>query len=445
MKIALYRWLKANSVILCNAGSLVGTSVVTSVVGFAYWWLAARVFTPEAVGFASATISAMILLGTVGVVGLGTLLMGELPRQPGKEISLINAALIVVGGVGGCAGILFALAAPYISKDFEALGANLENILLFAVGVGLTAITLVFDQALIGLLRGGLQLWRNALFAVAKLLVLFIVGAWLSDTTGLAIYVTWAIGNALSLITIVGVALLKNGLPRVLQPQWRLLRKLGRAALKHHAFNLTLLAPTLIQPVLVTVLLSAKVTAWFYVAWTIAGSLFVIPAALTTVLYAISSGQPGMLARKVRLTLGIALVTGILANALLFFSSKQVLGFFGESYAEQAAWCLRFLSLGAFPVIIKHHYIAICRIKDHILLATIFMLIGGVFELSGITLGAHFAGLTGLSVGWLIVVCVEALFMFRTVLQAARSGDASTDTDLQRSAYATDTRVIRAR
>src|SRR5690242_10853899 len=104
----LLKWAKANSVILRNAGSLVGTTAVTSVFGFAYWWLAARQFSPEAVGLASAAISAMTLLGTFGMVGLGTLLIGELPRQQGKKVSLISAALILVGGVGGCLGIFFA-------------------------------------------------------------------------------------------------------------------------------------------------------------------------------------------------------------------------------------------------------------------------------------------------------------------------------------------------
>src|SRR5881275_3639940 len=79
------QWVQVNSIILVNAGSLVGTTAVTSVLGFVYWWLAARQFPPEAVGFASAAISAMMLLATICILGLGTLLVGELPRQPGKE------------------------------------------------------------------------------------------------------------------------------------------------------------------------------------------------------------------------------------------------------------------------------------------------------------------------------------------------------------------------
>src|SRR5216683_3661045 len=131
----LLRWIKANSVLLVNAGSLVGTTAVTSVLGFAYWWLAARQFSPEALGLASAAISAMMLLGSLGIVGLGTLLIGELPRQQGKEVSLISATLIVVGAVGGCLGIVFAAVAPYLSNDFQVLRASIENVALFAVGV----------------------------------------------------------------------------------------------------------------------------------------------------------------------------------------------------------------------------------------------------------------------------------------------------------------------
>lgn len=58
----LLRWIGNNSVMLINAGALVGTTVVTSMLGFAYWWLAARRFPPEAVGVASAS-AAMVLLG----------------------------------------------------------------------------------------------------------------------------------------------------------------------------------------------------------------------------------------------------------------------------------------------------------------------------------------------------------------------------------------------
>jgi O-antigen/teichoic acid export membrane protein len=420
MKILL-QWAKANRVILVNAASLIGTTGVTTSLGFVYWWLAARQFQPEAVGLSSAAISAMILLGNVCILGLGTLLIGELPGQQGKEVSLISAALIVAGGVGGCAGIIFALVAPFISANFQPLRANFESIALFTVGVSLTAITLVLDQALIGILHGELQLWRNTLFAGAKLAALVLIAFWLSHTMRLAIYATWVIGNAVSLTALAGYAMLKGKWSgRIHLPQWGLLRKLGHTALQHHAFNLILQAPNLILPLLVTMLLSATANAWFYVSYMLAGFGFLVCFALTTVLYATSSVQSTDLAPKARLTLGLATSTCLLTNCIFLFGARQILGLFGHIYAEQAAWSLRILGLGAFPLIIKDHYVTVCRIQGRILNALLPTATGLLLESGAAALGGHISGLQGLNLGWVIGVTIEALFMSRTVYKAVR-------------------------
>ena len=370
----------------------------------------------------------MTLLGTLSILGLGTLLIGELPRQKGKEASLISATLIVAGVVGGCLGMLFAIVALYLSHDFQMLRASVENVALFAVGVSLTAITLVLDSALIGLLRGEMQLWRNALFAGGKLAALFLAGLWLSHATGLSIYATWVIGNGLSLAVLAIFALVK-GERRNIVPQWGLLRKLGPAALKHHALNLTLDAPVMILPILVTVLLSATTNAWFYVSWSISSIANIITAILTTTLFAVGSAQPTEFARKLRLTLSLSLGMTVCITCVLLLGTTQVLGLFGPSYADQAAWSLRILALESFPFIIKSHYIAVSRIQGRVTHATQLTIASGTLELGGAALGAHIAGLTGLGMGWLAAVCLEAVFMSRRVFKAAQSKDVSTDTD----------------
>lgn len=421
----LYRWIKTNLTLLFNAGSLVGTTAITSFLGFVYWWVAARQFPLESVGIASAAVSAMMLIGGFCVLGLGTLLITELPRQPEQASSLISTGLTIVGSVGALVGIGFAFVAPYISVGFQPLKANVGTILIFAAGVGLTSVTLVLDQALIGLLRGGLQLWRNSFFAVIKLVFLFLVGLWLSQKNGMTVYTTWALGSALSIVSLIGSIKFKQHRSlRAFLPNWTLVRKLGLPALQHHVLNMTLQAPTLILPLLVTALLSAKMNAWFYVSWMIASFVFVVPSSLTTVLHAMNSAKPASLGQKVRVTIGIAVATSVAANLLSQFASQQILGLFGHSYADQAAWCLRILTLAAFPLIIKNHYISICRIHDRITQAMLSMAPGGLLELVAAAVGAHFAGLTGLSLGWLIAVSVEACFMIPTIFKVIRFQEA---------------------
>lgn len=418
----LVRWLKDNRVLLINAGSIIGTTAITSGFGFAFWWLAARRFSPEALGLASAFISSMTLLGSFAILGLGTLLIGELPKQRGKEFSLISTALLLVGGVGGGLGLIYALAVSNLSVAFQALGANIENVFLFALGVSLTAISLVLDQALIGLLRGELQLWRNGLFAVVKLSALFAASLWLSQVTGMTIYATWVIGIGFSLAVLAGVALVRRKeLGRTQRPQWGWLRKLGPEALKHHALNLMLEAPYLLLPVLVTLSLSATVNAWFYVAWSLSGVANTASGALSTTLYAVSSAQPSTLARKMRLTISLALAACVLANCVLLIAPAQVLALFGHSYSLQAAWSLRILSLESFPFIIKNHFIALSRIRGQITRSILVTVVTCILELGGATVGAHLGGLNGLSLGWLAAMTLEAVCMFPAVFSAIRN------------------------
>jgi O-antigen/teichoic acid export membrane protein len=422
----LFRWAKDNKVILTNAGSLIGTTAITSGLGFAYWWLAARRFSPEAVGLASAIIATMTLLGSFAILGMGTLLIGELPHQQGKEFSLISTALILVGGVGGCLGLIYALTVANLSTAFHALGASIGNIILFALGVSLTAVTLVLDQALVGLLRGELQLWRNGLFAVVKLAALFVTSIWLSQVTGLTIYTTWVIGIVYSLVPLVGFAIVhRRELGKTYRPQWGWLRKLGPEALKHHALNLMLDAPSLLLPVFVTISLSATVNAWFYVSWSLSGVANTASAALATTLYAVGAAQPSALARKMRLTLSLALGACVLANCVLLVAPTQVLALFGHSYSEQAAWSLRILSLESFPFIIKNHYIALSRIRGQLVRTTLITMVTGLLELGAATTGAHLGGLNGLSLGWLAAMSIEAIFMSPAVYAAVRSANIS--------------------
>ena len=258
--------------------------------------------------------------------------------------------------------------------------------MLFASGVSLTAITLVLDWALIGLLRGEQQLWRNILFATTKLIALFAVGFWFSHSTGLTIYATWAIGNLCSLVVLAGFVVVKRGgVGRSYRPQWSLLKKLGTAALKHHALNITIDAPFLILPVLITIILSARVNAWFYVAWTLASVANTVSVAFATTLYAVSGTQASTLAQKLKMTLRLTLIACVLINVILLFGTKQVLNLFGHGYSEQATWSLRILSVESFPFIVKNYYNTLSRIYNRIGYTILLTIATGLLELGAST------------------------------------------------------------
>jgi O-antigen/teichoic acid export membrane protein len=399
-------WLGENRVVVINAIPLMSTTVVTAGLGFVYWWLAARLFPPEAVGLASAGISAMSLIGNVSLFGLGTLLMGELPRQPANAAPLVVTALLLVGGASALLGLLFAMAVPVLSANLVLFLRGPGSKAIFVLGVMLTGIVLVLDDALVGLFRARLQLLRNALFALIKLLALLVSGLCLTNT-GMAIYAAWALGNLLSL-TMLWPMRTTVGRAGQIRPQWTLLRSLGRAAIQHHVLNLLLQAPGLLMPVVVAVLLSPAANASFYIAWMLANVIFLIPNALTMVLYAVGSANPTELAQRLRLTLKLSFPLVALASGLLLVMAPLMLRFFGSSYAQQGAWCLRLLALAAFPVVVKSHYLAICRVRQRVTVAIRLMLVGSFLELLLAALGAILGALTGLALGWMVAMCLEA-------------------------------------
>src|SRR5260221_1630967 len=139
---------RRNRDLLSNAGSLLATTGVTSLLGFAYWTVAARLLSREAVGYGAAAVSAMTLLGTIGVFGLGTVLIGELPRRSSRA-GLVSAALLAAGLGSLVLALGFVLLVPFFGGHFSDISGSVGRAALFGSGVVLTAMTLVFDQATI--------------------------------------------------------------------------------------------------------------------------------------------------------------------------------------------------------------------------------------------------------------------------------------------------------
>ena len=52
--------LSGQRLVIASTASLITTWMINSLLGFAFWFVATRSFSPEAVGLASATVSAII-------------------------------------------------------------------------------------------------------------------------------------------------------------------------------------------------------------------------------------------------------------------------------------------------------------------------------------------------------------------------------------------------
>lgn len=405
--------------IVRNVVSLVSTTGVTSVLGAVYWAIAARNFAPAAVGVAAAAISAMTLLSTISVLGFGSSLTTEFPRHPGREATLIGTAVAASGVFGIILGMSFALLTPWLFTNLRPLVDSPIGAPLFAIGVALTAVAFVVDQALIGLLRTNIQFLRNLLFGVLKLALLYVCGVWLIGVTGITIYATWAVGVAVSLVALMFLALFTRRRLRKFLPDLRLLHGIGRNALQHHYLNLALQIPGLTLPLIVTGVLSAQLNAAFYIAWMIAGLVYIGPRSLALILYSSCARDPSALPRRLTFTVMLSLGVAAFANAVLLAFAPAILRVFNPVYAVQAATTLRLLALATFALLVREHFNTIQRLRGRLRYASLLASVGTILELAGASTGALLYGMSGLSAGWLTAVLIEAIVMTHTVGRAA--------------------------
>lgn len=394
------------------------SQLLTAGVGFVFWVIAARNFSEASVGFAAAAISGMSLIGAIATVGLGTLLIREMPSNRGKEFQMLSAALIISGGLGAAMGAVFVWLAPMISVGFRPLTSDPIIIVAVVVGSGLTAAAWNIDEALIGLFRSHLQLMRNLVSAVGRLgflVVAVLVGV---GAGSVVIVGSWSLALAASLGVLAMLALARGQLSRIAAPAWGIIRELRGSALRHHLLNLCLLAPGWLMPLITLSVLSAATNARFYLMWMLVGLASFVPTALTYTLYAASSHDRASLAEHGRITLSLSLLAAAGGFLVLWIWGAEILSVLGGTYAVAAQGPLPVLALTLFPVAVKSHFVTIHRVHGTLIAAALFVLGGAVIEVAGAIVGAHIGNLMGLSLGLLIATAVEGAVMWPTVQRA---------------------------
>ncbi len=415
-----WTWVRRFGDVLGPSASLVGTTVVTSAMGFAYWWAAARMAPIHEVGAATAVISAMTLLGTIGMFGFGTMLIAEAGRCRDVAGPLIATSLLVVTVL---ATAMAAVSWAALRLSHGTIGAVMASPWVaagFIIGVGLTAAGMVLDQALVGIRASSVQLYRNSYFSVGKLALLVLVAATAGSHSELTMVWVWLAGIAVSMVATAGHLAARRH--RLGQPV-RLSALRGRVAMTfhHNTLNVSLTVPRLGLPLLVASLLGVHANAGFYAAWMISGFLYILPMHLSTALFAVAVGDSRALAPRLRAALRVCLLLGGSAAVAVAALAGPAMRSFGPGY-EMARTALVVMAFAYFPNVFKQLYVAVARVGNRLRKAGAVCGTGAVLEVCLTGVGGYFDGLTGVSLGFLAAVTLQAAYYLPPVLRALRPG-----------------------
>lgn len=336
---------------------IVGTGI-TSLLGVAFWALAARSYSAHQVGQNAAAISAMTLVSGVCSLGLSAVLVRYLPIAG-------TATKRLVSGSYGLTVVLSLLFGAVVAASSEVWSPTLSFLRepVWLVGFTLaTAATTVFtleDSVLTGLRAARWIPLENSLYALAKL-VLLIVLAGVLPTSGP--FVSW---NAplLPAIVLVNYLIFRRLIPADRSFGSLDRRKVIRMAAGNYGGNLFALVGNMYLPILVANQVDASRAAYFYVPWMISLSLQLVALNVTTSLTVEAALDMPRLRRLSRqaLTHSMRLVAPM--AALTALAAPLVLLVFGHAYADAGTGLLRLLALGAIPNVIVALGIGVARIE----------------------------------------------------------------------------------
>jgi len=404
-----------------SALALVSTSFLTSGLGFIYWAVSARFFTASVVGESATAIAAMNLIAPFTTLGLGTLLLAQLPTMRARRTELVVSAAVLSGAFGGVLALVCAVLLPGELFGLPGIGTEAGATLLFAAGVSAQGIGMVLDAALLSVEGGAPQLGRNAAHSVIKLVLVVVFALAIASSGSLSIYASWFVANVVSIVAMAWWVARNRRVPlRRMRPRLDVLRGMKYDAAQHHALNLALQVPYFAMPIVANVTLGSEQAGYLYATWSVAGFVFVLPIALSTALFASGARDTSAFLSEFRFTIRYAMLACLAANALILPLGGLVLHIFGAAYADNGHTTLVLLCIAGLGLIVKDHHVTIARVTGRVGREAALVWALTALELVGASVGAVLDGLTGLAEGWLAAVVVEAVVFGPLVLRAYR-------------------------
>ncbi|WP_322759682.1 hypothetical protein [Frankia sp. Cr2] len=415
----LARNLLDRSVLYRNGLALVVNSGVSSLLGSAYWILAARTATPATVGEATALVAALTALSTLAQFSFGGAFATFLPSAGASARALVLIGYGVASSASLLLGAVFVLVAPMMSPAFAVLGRPAAAI-GFTLAVALWSIFSLQDSVLTGLRAAVWVPIENVAYSTTKLATLATLAV-LGQCGALGLFGSWALPPA---VFIAGVSWLLW--TRLLPPASATLASATPASatparlpsgatavvrfLSGDAVGMVFAqVATTFLPVLVVLRLGSSAGGAFGIAWMLTVSVDLITVGMGISL-TVEGAQPGadvdaLHTAVLRRVLPVVIAVGAAGIA----GAPLILRIFGTTYAEQASTVLRLLLLGGMARAVTVLAVCAARARRQAGRIVVLQAIPAVLVTTGTWHFAKPLGLPGVGLSWAVGQSVTAV------------------------------------
>jgi len=181
--------------------------------------------------------------------------------------------------------------------------------------------------------------------------------------------------------------------------------------------------PSRLFPLLIISILSAEMTAYFYIAWSIALILYVIPSVVGDSLFAEGSYNRENLKSVTISAIKFAFLILIPALLFILIFGDKILLLFGKEYSENALDLLLILVSAVVPFTFVRFYVAVQRVRGKVRDIVLSYLLIAAVSIGLCYLLMPVKGIAGVGTAWLLAQIFALMFVgFRLITTSKSQG-----------------------
>lgn len=389
---------------------------MVSLVGFVYWIINARLYSPEEIGLAVTLISATSLVTNFSLVGLNNSIVKYLPKSkdPNNVINTILLAIVISSFI---AAVIFLLGLNVFFPKILFIRENFFYALLFCIFIIFSALNAITDSIFINGRTTQYILIINTIMSVFKLLLVFA----LVKLGSYGIFYSFAGSIILAMLLSIFFIIRKFKYRFSFFLDIKLLRTMAAFSFANYVASFISMAPGLVIPLIITNNLDPKVTAYYYLPSMIINILLAIPRSATSSLFAESSHDDTKLVEHVGKTLKSIYTLLIPAVLIIVLFGRYILLVFGKSFSDEGYVFLNLTSIsllfGSLTFVANTVFIVKSKLKYLMFSAVTTSLLS-----IGLTYGFIGYGLLGIGYSGLASQMLAALIVAGLALRLMSNG-----------------------
>jgi O-antigen/teichoic acid export membrane protein len=331
-----------------NGHALVLGALATGVIGMLFWVLAARRASPSIVGRNIVAINVLTSIGAIAQLNLQSALI-RFVQPAGRH----TRRLVV--------GVYLVILLPRVAPQLAFLRSSPGMATWFVAAAAIWSIMVLEDGVLTGLRKTPWVPVENGGFALLKvgMVVPFVA---LFPVAG--IFLSWTVA-ALATVVPTNVYLFARAITQHQRSAGDsggvTIRELRSYVPYDFLGNLWWQGLILVLPLIVLVESGAATSAYFSLAWLMAGLIYLVPLAIGDSLVVELSIDASDFEARCKQVMVHLLKILVPAVALLVLAAPWVLRIFGPSYAASGTSVLRLLGLSALPFIVNGTAVSAAR------------------------------------------------------------------------------------